>query len=158
MLLFFSCSQPKLLVMYGTENRFLIYSDSTFVDGNISLEIDNCTLTFSSSDLESIIMHDDSRNHKQILIQFSNTPLSVRQIEDQYLINNRDTTDLFSTAILDFTFDSLILAGKFYGYDSEIPVRFIEHTKWDPQYQGEIYSEWKLNDKVIKKITWGFVD
>lgn len=162
--LLISCSQPKLLLSYGTEQKNLIYSDSTIINGNVTFKIKNCVFKFKGVDFENELS-------KQ-LEEYSNPDYTC--LNNNYLIGDyklfiddtekgltlNDTTKVkfpldYSIRV---TLDNLVQAGKFHLTQNDKDVNCIEHIYWEPQYQGSILSKWIIKEKTIFEITHGFVD
>lgn len=163
-LLFYCCSQTKLLVSYGTEQSFLIYSDSTIANGNIKLDINDCVFKFNGADFENKLSlelnayskTDFSYMHTNFLV--GNYQLSISKTDSGMVFNDSTKIKFPLDYSINMILDKLIREGKFYLSQDDKFVPFMEHIYWDPQYQGSINSKWIVNDKTINEIIHGFVD
>lgn len=164
MLLAINSMGQKILLVYGSENRFLINSDSTYLTGTVNLEIADYTFSFDNKEFENVLLKNTSSNNRNEVLLFkqkflnNNYSLVLNQIGRKYVVNKSDTSDLYLSLTLDSVLDSLVLQGKFSLKKKHKSVKYIEHRYWIPQFQGEIYSEWIIGDKKVKRIIWGFVD
>jgi hypothetical protein len=162
--LFYSCSQPKLLVSYGTEQKFLIYSDSTIANGNITLYIESFVFKFNGNDFEkelTLQLKEYSKMnfdymHRNFLV--SNYQLVISKTDSGMVFNDSTKIKYPLDYSINMILDKLIQDGKFCLFQDDKLVPFIEHIYWEPQFQGTISSKWIVNDKTINEIAHGFVD
>lgn len=162
--LLYCCSQPKLLISYGTEQRLLIYSDSTLVDGKVQYKINEYTFKFSRVDfedaIEGLMKEYNKSDFDYIKRNFlgSNETLIIKKGIQGITLNDTSQINFPLDYSINTVVDELIKDGKFCISQDDKLVRYIEYIYWEPQYQGSISSKWIINDKIINELIHGFVD
>lgn len=159
-----SCSQPKLLIFYGTEQKFLVYSDSSIVDGEVVLNIDDYTFKFHAIDFENELAEQLKDYHKSdfdyLLEDFivDNYQFVIKKVDNKLILNDSAKVKFPLDSSIISILDDLIKDGKFYLSKNGEQIKYMEHIYWNPQYQGSISSKWIVEDKTINEIIHGFVD
>ncbi len=159
-----SCSQPKLLAFYGTEQKLLIYSDSSIENGEVILDIDDYTFRFNAIDFENELAKQlkDYRKsefdylHKGFLV--GNYQLKIKKIDNGLILNDSTKVEFPLDFSIISIIDGLIQEGRFHLSKNGEQIKYMEYIFWNPQYQGSISSQWIVDDKTINEITHGFVD
>lgn len=162
--LLYCCSQPKLLIAYGAEQRFLVYSDSTLVDGKVQYKINDYTFKFNSVDFEDeiaeIMKEYNKSDFDYLKMNFlhDNETLVIKKGIQGITLNETSQIKFPLDYSINSVADKLIKNGKFYLSQDNKFVKYMEYIYWEPQYQGSISSKWIVNDKTINEIIYGYVD
>jgi len=160
-----SCSQPKLLLSYGHKDKLLIYNDSTIIDSKIEYSIKGYSFHIRGEDFEDAIKANYEIDFTPFLylkkfisdyIQ-DETKVHITEEGNTLFVNNKEIKYPLSQDIR-FALDQTIKKGSFRLERLGQPIMYIEYVYWEPQYQGSIYSNWIVKDKVINEIIFGFVD
>lgn len=162
--LLLSCSHNRLLMSYGTKQKYLIYGDSSLVNGNVTFKIKNCVFKFKGIDFENELSKqrekDLSSDYNSLKIKHIN---GDHKLLITYTGNGLNLNDSIKVTFpLDYTIgitlDKLVQSGKFHLTCSNNYIHYIEYIYWEPQYQGTIFSKWLINEKTVFEIVHGFAD
>lgn len=162
--LLLSCSQPKLLLFYGTEQKYLIYSDSTIINGNVTFKIKNCVFKFKGVDFENELskqLEEYSKpdyNYLNDNYLIGDYKLLITDTENGLTLNDTLKVKFPLDYSIKIVLDKLVQDGKFHLTQNGKDVCYIEHFYWEPQYQGPIFSKWIINERTIFEMTHGYVD
>jgi hypothetical protein len=162
--LLYCCSQPKHLIAYGTEQKLLVYSDSSLVDGKVQYKINDYTFKFSGFDFEDEIagiMKEYNKSDFDFLKKNflrGNETLVIKKGIQGITLNDTSQINFPLDYTINSVVDKLIKNGKFYLSQNNKFMRYMEYIYWEPQYQGSISSKWIVNNRTINEIIHGFVD
>jgi len=149
------CKSTKhvLFQNHDESSKKIIDNNLNYKNAKLILKIKPYVLLFDIQEFEGEI---SKINDEMPTIVQGN--LKIEQTKNGLILNDVKILNTLESTGINLALDNLYSKGKFYLSKNGNANNTIKYEYCKPKLQGEIYSNWIVNETIIKKISWGFTN